>query len=76
MGVVPVIRVKGGNPRVLCWVNRSAISAVGTWSDQYESGDSDWHFLRMSLIVRMVRSTCPLARLLPTVIRLWAMPDA
>jgi len=65
----PVTRLKGVSPVMRFGVNRIMARAGAMWLLQYERGSRTIPRRIVSFKVRMVRSTYPLALLLPTVIR-------
>ena len=64
----------GGRPVILLGVKRSMANMAPRLLVQYVSGCCVSPRRMHSLIVQIVRSTYPLALLLPTVIRWWAIP--
>ena len=73
-GCRPVTRANGVRPVILLGVKRIIASADARWLLQYDAVSFVSPLLMASFSVRMVRSTYPLALLLPTVMRLWVMP--
>ena len=64
------MRENGHIPVALLGVKRSMASAGPRWLLQYEDGSLVSPRLMHSFMVRIVLSTCPLALLLPGVMRL------